>query len=267
MKARTLLASGVTALALAGCTPGAGATPAPPPPQTTQPSATVTPSVTPTPASSGTTSTPRPTPRRTTTPPATPRATPTAANELPGALGQVPAGFKLPEEDRAGTDEVTAYATTIWRATCPDTSTVALPGASKLSATRIKESLGPEHVDGNGLLVFPDAASATTFLAQLRAGLERCTTPGPVQDGFRQQQAVGPLNGLGDEGLVIRMWGQGEIDGAWRDTPDAGAQHLARKGRFVALTWQGGEYVGDQASNTELNDLARGRITEILRQV
>ena len=266
MKTRTLLAAGVTALALAGCTPGTGATPAPPPTQPT-PTATPSPSVTPTPASSGTTSTPRPTPRRTTTPPTTPRATPTGAHELPGALGQVPAGFKLPDEDRAGTDEVSAYTTTIWRATCPDTSTVALPAASRLAASRIKESLGPEHVDGNGLLVFPDAASATTFLAQLRTGLGACVSPGPAQDGFRQQQAVGPFPGIGDEALAIRMWGQGESDGTWRDTPDAGAQHIARKGRFVALTWQGGEYVGDQASNTELVDEAKRRLTEILRQV
>lgn len=232
---------------------------------TALPSSTVTPSVTPTPADPGTTTTPGPrTPAGAT---GTPRATPASANEVPGELGALPAGFKLPDEDRPGDPEVSAFTTTVWRATCADGSTIELPPLDTLTASRVKESIGPEHVQGHGLLVFSDADAAASFLSAVASGLQACAPDGPATDGTRMRQSTGPTSGLGDAGVQVGTWSQYDMNGTWTDAPGAGLQFVVREGRHVAVAFEGGEFVGDPTRLPEASDRGRRAIEAILAQV
>ena len=273
MKRSALAATTLAVLALTACTGQSGAaTPSPTPvvTPTALPTSTATPSLTPQPVESGTTTTPSAapsaTPPKRTAAPHTPRPTPTADNEIPGALGTLPEGFSLPEEDRPGDDEVSAFTTAVWRASCPD-RVLTLASASGITATRVKESVGPEHVVGNGLLVFTDAAAAQAFMAELGTQLASCATEGPDTDSWRTVQATDPLADLGEEGLQVRQWSEWDTGEGWVVAPGGSLQYLAREGRYVALTYEGGEYLGDTADLPDVVIDAETRITVMLDQL
>lgn len=263
-------AAAVAVLALAGCTGDAGsATPIPSPtPVTTPtplPTPTATASVTPAPASTGKTTTPKAPPRRTAAP-HMPRATPADDSEIPGELGTIPDGFVLPEEDRAGDEENSAFTTTIWRAACPD-RVLTLASASGITATSIKESVGPEHVIGNGLLVFADEAAAQAFVSELDTQLATCTAEGPNEDGWRTVQMHEGLTGFGEGGVQIRQWTEWDSEGTWVQAPGSALQYVARTGQYVVLTYEGGEYQGDPASVSGVVTDAESRLDAMLSQL
>lgn len=268
MKRSVLAATTVAVLALSACGGDAGtATPSPNPvtTPTVLPTSTVTPSVAPSPASTGKTTTPKP-PKRSVAP-RTPQAQPDSAGEISGSIGQVPEGFKLPDEDRPGDDEVSAFTTTVWRASCPD-KVLTLASASGITASRIKESIGIEHVVGNGLLVFDDEAAASAFVSELTTQLAACAPQGPDEDGWRTVQYAGDLAGFGDAGVQVRQWTQWNSgDSGWVQAPGSALTYLARDGRFVALSYEGGEFVGDPADLPELVTDTGARIAAMLDQV
>lgn len=267
MKRSSLVSASVVAvLSLSACTGGAGSgTPSPTP--SAPPSASVSPTPTTT-AGGDRTTTPSSTPTapRRTAAPHTPRATPESPAEIRGDLGQVPDGFSLPEEGRPADDETTAFTTTVWRASCHD-RVLTLGSASGITATRVKESVGPEHVVGNGLLVFGDDAAAQAFLGELRTQLSTCTEAGPSEGGWRSLQATGDLTGFGHEGLQISQWTEWDSTGTWIEAPGSGLQYIARKGRFIALTYEGGEFLGDPADLPDLVTDAETRLTVMLDQL
>lgn len=268
MKRNALASAAVLVLlSVTACTPGGGtATPSPTPAVT--PSATPTPTVTatlaPSPANTGGTTQPKAPPKRTAAP-HTPRATPTSPEEISGAIGQVPAGFKLPDEDRPGDDEVSAFTTTTWRAACPD-RVLKLATASGISASRIKESIGPEHAVGNGLLVFADDTAADAFMDELVDGLNGCDVQGPNEDGWRTVQVVDDLT-RGDAGVQVRQWTEWDSGGTWVEAPGAALEHIVRKGNRVVLSYEGGEFLGDPAGLAELVADVGARIDAMLAQV
>lgn len=261
--AATALAA-LTLVAVAGCTAAPRATPAPSAPTASQPttSVTVTPTPTARPAASGTTSTPSPSGRS--TPRQTPRARPTSASELPGTLGTLSPGFKLPEEDRAATDETTAFRPAAWVASCVDGSTVRLSSVTGVTATRLRESEGPEHVEGRGLVQFSDEAAARSFMDELRTGYAGCPTDGEEQEGYRPHQEISPVDGLADGGLAVRVWTRRAGAG---DAPGSTLEYVVRKGRHVALVWNAGEYLGDPVNQRELVEASRADVRAILDQI
>ena len=271
MKRNALASAAVLALlSVTACSSGAGsATPNPtaPPTPSQLPTATATPSVAPSPISTATRTNPttKAPPKRSAAP-HTPRATPTDPAEISGAIGSVPEGFKLPDEDRAATDDASAFTTSIWRASCPD-RLLTLASASKITGSRIKESVGPEHVVGNGLLVFADEAAADAFLAELTDKLSECDVQGPSEEGWRTLQTSAELDGFGDLGVQVRQWSEWDNEGTWTVAPGAGLQYLARKGAYVGLTYEGGEFQGDPADLPELVADAEARLAAILDQV
>ena len=268
MKRTTLVSAAViSALALAGCTAQAGAgTPSPTPVTTPSavPTSTVTPSASPVPASVGKTTRPTPPPRSVA--PRTVQPSPSSPGEISGAIGKLPDGFTLPDEDRPGDGEVTAFTTSTWRVSCPD-RVLTLASASGIKASRIKESVGPGHVIGNGLLVFRDEAAATAFVTEVTNQLAACTPLGPDEEGWRTVQASESLTGLGDQAVTWRQWTEWNSGGSWVEAPGAGLHYVARKGPFVALTFEAGEYVGDPAALPELVNALGARIATMLGQV
>ncbi len=272
MKRTIVTAATVTVvLALSACTPGPTATAEPSalPTASPLPTASATPSVAPSPASTGLTTqpTPQPTPpKRTVTAEPTTQATPEASTDIPGDLGTTPEGFTLPEEDRPGDEEVTAFTTSVWRAVCPDKA-LALEAASGLEATRIKESLGPEHSVTNGLMVFTDDAAAQAFMTELGTELKGCVPEGPDEDGWRTVQQTRDLADLGEEALAVGSWSQWNTGDAWVDAPGGGMEYLARQGRYVVLASEGGEYVGDPAALPQLGTDLSARVTQMLGQL
>lgn len=266
---RSALASlaALAILSVTACSGAQSASPSPSPAQTPSalPTSTITPSMSPAPADTGKKTTPKPPPKRSAAP-RTPRPSPASPAEIAGAIGQVPEGFKLPDEDVAATEEVSAFETTVWRASCPD-RVLTLAAASGIQASRIKESVSPEHVVGNGLLVFADETAADAFLTELDTQLADCTMQGPPEEGWRTLQVAAALDGLGDDGLQIRQWSEWDSDGSWVEGPGAALQYLARKGRFIVLTYEGGEYQGDPAGLPELVADVEARISAMLAQV
>lgn len=263
-------AAALAVLALSACTGGDGtATPSPNPTPATIPTALPTPtataSVTPAPVSTGKTTTPKAPPKRTAAP-HTPRATPTDDSEIAGAMGTIPEGFVLPEEDRAADEETSAFTTTIWRAACPD-KVLTLASASGITATNIKESVGPEHVIGNGLMVFADAAAAEAFVTELSTQLAACTAEGPNEDGWRTVQKSEELAGFGDGGVQVRQWTQWDSEGTWVEAPGSALQYLARSGQYVVLTYEAGEYQGDPATLSGVVTDAESRLDSMLAQL
>ena len=269
MKHSALAAAAAAAvMALSACSSGTGAaTPqvTPLPTSSALPTATATPSVKPSPAATGITTRPTPPPRRTTTPPTT-QATPLAPTDIPGDLGTVPEGFTLPEENRPGDGETSAFTTTVWRASCPD-RVLTLASASGLTATRIKESIGPESAVAHGLLVFTDEAAAEAFMTELRTQLGACVAEGPAEDDWRTAQATRPVTGLGEEALSVSSWSQWNAGTEWVDGPGAGVEYIARQGPHVVLTEEGGEYVGDPTVLPEVVLGLETRITAMLEQL
>ncbi len=254
----------VTAVALSGCAAsGPIATPSVPVPTPTTPSATPTtarPS-----ATAKHTATSKPVPSR--TPPAKTLAPESTEGVIAGAIGQVPAGFSLPDEQRPAADETTAFETTPWRLACVNDAGITTTALDKLTATRIKASSGPEHVEGNGLLVFADASAAQSFLDQATAGYAACPAQAPVDNGFRPSQRSQAVPSLGEQAVQVGSWWEYQSKDAWLPAPGADLTYLARKGRFVALTYEGDESVGDPTSNADLNSRAQARIQQILAQV
>ncbi|MDO5534443.1 MAG: hypothetical protein Q4F65_07310 [Propionibacteriaceae bacterium] len=279
---RTLLATVAAAAVLAttACTGDAGSgTPAPAPSASVQPSATplpsasplptasATPTAQPSPANPGVTTQPTgtPPPRRSDATPTT-QATPELPSDIPGDLGHVPDGFLLPDENRPATDETSAFATTVWRPSCPD-RVLTLESTKGLSGTRIKESIGPEQATTNGLLVFDDEAAAQAFMTELGTQLRGCVTEGPDEDGWRNLQATRDVTDLADGGFSVGGWSQWNTDDGYVDAPGGGLELVVRKGAYVALAHEGGEYVGDPATLDELVTRVRAQITAILDQV
>lgn len=269
MKHAALVGAATAAvLVLSACTAGAGtATPSatPLPTASPLPTATATPSVKPSPARTGITTKPTPPPRPATTTPTT-QASPAAPTDIAGDLGTVPTGFKLPDEDRPGDGETSAFTTSVWRASCPD-QVLTLAAASGITATRVKESIGPEHAVLNGLLVFADEAAAQAFMTELTTKLDACTPEGPDEDGWRTVQATKPIAGLGEDGLAISSWSEWNSGSGWLEGPGAGAEYIVRKANYVVLSQEGGEYVGDP---TRLPDVVldlESRITAMLEQL
>ncbi|QIK72024.1 hypothetical protein G7070_06775 [Propioniciclava coleopterorum] len=267
---KRIILAGVATLALTGCaTSGPIATPSVPAPS---PTPTVTASSTP-----ARTATPSSTPKKTTAKPTNSVPTRTPTRTLPpettdgviaGAIGQVPQGFTLPDEGRAATGETTAFETTPWRVACLDEVGIAAPALDKLTATRIKASSGPEHVEGNGLLVFADDASAKAFMDQAAAAYAQCPAQGRTDDGgFRPSQKVDAVAGLGEQSIRIGSWWEYSDNGTWVQSPGADLTNLARKGRFVTLTYEGDESTGDPSANPDLTQRAEARIRQMLDQV
>lgn len=255
----------LTLMAVAGCTtqppqatPGAQ-TPAP----TGAPaSSSVTPAPTSRPATSGVTSTPTSSTRGSAKD--TPRAQPTSASELPGTLGELPSGFTLPDEDQPAEGDNTPYQPVAWAAACADASLLSLSSVSQVTATRIRESQGPEHVQGRGLVQFRDEDAARAFVDEVNRGLSACPADGDEQEGMRTHQELSPVEGVGDQGIAVRLWTR-KTDGA--DAPGASLQYIVRKGRHVALVWTGGEYLGDPVKLRELVTASRDDVEAILTQV
>ncbi|HHU39167.1 MAG TPA: hypothetical protein GXZ45_07815 [Propionibacterium sp.] len=272
MKRSALAAAAVAVLTLTACGGDGGSAMASPGPSTAAsptalPTSTVTPSIAPTPVSTGPTTTPKaPQAPKRTAAPRTPQATPQSEEEIPGDKGEVPAGFLLPEEDRPGDDETTAFTTTVWRASCPD-RVLTLASASGITATRIKESVGPEHVVGNGLLVFADEAAAIAFLDELGTQLAGCAEEGPNEEGWRTRQASGELDGFGDAGVQVRQWSEWDAEGTWVEAPGSGLTYLARDGQRVVLTYEGGEFQGDPANLPDLVTDSEARLAVMLDQL
>lgn len=273
---KRLILAGVAIVALTGCAnSGPIATPSVPAPSPTPTAtATVTPTASTASASAGTTARPSksnsakptaPIPSRTpakTLPPAT------TEGVIAGAIGQVPAGFTLPDEGRQATGETTAFDTTPWRVACLDEVGITAPGLDKLTATRIKASSGPEHVEGNGLLVFRDEASAEAFLDQATAAYRKCPAQGSTDDGgFRPSQQSGAVPELGVQNVRIGSWWEYNDHGTWIVSPGADLTYLARKGKFIALTYEGDESSGDPTANLDLTKRAQQRIQQMLAQV
>ena len=270
---KRLLWAGVAVVALTGCaSSGPIATPSVP-----APSPTPTATATPTPTASKT-ATPSATPAKSSAAkPATPIPSRAPAKTLPpettdgviaGAIGQVPAGFTLPDEGRAATGETTAFETTPWRVSCLDEVGIAAPGLDKLTATRIKASSGPEHVEGNGLLVFSDEAAAKAFLDQATAAYATCPAQGNTDEGgFRPSQKSEALAGLGVQSVRIGSWWEYGDQGTWIVSPGADLTYLARKGKFIALTYEGDESSGDPTANADLTGRAQARVQQMLEQV
>jgi hypothetical protein len=255
----------VTAFALGGCAAsGPIATPSVPAPTPTTPLATPT-TARPTATAKPTATTSKAIPSRT---PATKTLAPeTTEGVIAGAIGQVPNGFTLPDEQRAASDETTAFETTPWRLACVNDTGITASALDKLTATRIKASSGPEHVEGNGLLVFSDAAAAQSFLDQATAGYAACPAQAPADNGFRASQRSESVASLGEQAVRVGSWWDYDSNGTWIPAPGADLTYLARKGRFVALTYEGEESVGDPLANTELSTRAQARIQQILGQV
>lgn len=255
-------------LSVSACS-GSPGTATPSPNAQASPSAMPTPTATatlaPSPASTGRTTQPKTPPKRSAAP-RTQQPTPTATGEISGAIGRVPDGFKLPDEDRGATDDLSPFETTVWRATCGE-QVLTLAAASGITGSRIKESIGPEHAVGNGLLVFVDDAAAEAFLAELNDKLDDCPVQGPARDSWRTVQVTTDLDGFGDLGVQVRQWSEWDSEGTWVEGPGASLEYIARKGRFVALTYEGGEYQGDPVNQAELVADVEGRLTAILAQV
>lgn len=265
---------GIAALALTGCaTSGPIATPSvPAPTPSPTPTASATPTAkapTPSAATTATSKKPKatpsvPVPTRT---PVRTLAPDTTQGVIAGAVGQVPQEFTLPDEQRAATDESTAFETTSWRVACFDDQGIDAPALDKLTATRIKASSGPEHVEGNGLLVFADDASAKAFLDQTAAAYASCAPHGAVNGGFRPSQASDAVADLGEQTVRVGSWWEYDNAGSWVESPGADITYLTRKGKYVALTYEGDESIGDPRASDHLTARAADRIKAMLAQV
>lgn len=254
------LGLGLAVILLAGCTGGNTATPAP-----TTPQPTVTAS--PTPTATATPTTVRPSP--TATGPAIGRLTPIPApqggNEFPADKGTLPAGFALPHEGRPVADDEGEWLPADWYTSCLDTPVV-IKAHELLTATRIRQQLIPEGANGEGVLAFANDADATAFMEQLRAGYAACADADEPVEGFRTRMASGAETPpVGTEAFSIRTWTEYSSDGqSWTEAPGGSYDLVARQGRFVALAYTGGEYVGDPAGSfTEVNP-SRDVASEIL---
>ena len=260
-------AAAVALLVLSGCSTTSGVAPTvtPLPTASPLPTATATPSLKPSPAATGRTTQATPPPRQAAPEPTTQTA-PAASSDIPGDLGTVPEGFKLPEEDRPGDGETTAFTTSVWRASCPD-KVLTLASASGLTGTRVKESIGPEHAVTNGLLVFADEAAAQAFMTELSTALDACTPEGPAEDGWRTVQETRALTGIGEEALSTSSWSQWDDNGKWAEGPGAGLSYVARSGQYVVIAQEGGEYVGDPADLPDVVLDLETRTTAMLEQL
>lgn len=261
----------VAVLALSACTPDAVSgtpSPTPLPSSSPLPTATATPTIKPSPANTGLTTKPTvtPPPRKQTAKPTT-QAIPEAPSDIPGDLGEVPAGFSLPDEDRPGDEETSAFTTTVWRASCPD-RVLKLDAASGITASRVKESLGPEHAVVNGLFVFADEAAAQAFMDELGTKLRACAAEGPDEDGWRTVQATRELADLGDGGLDVGSWSEWDAgDDGYIVAPGAGLEYIVRSGAHVVIAQEGGEYAGDPGLLPDVVADLRARITTMLDQL
>lgn len=234
---RLCAAAAVASLTLiTGCGGSDIATPSPATPTPTATTSTTTPSATP--STSSTPATGRLTPI-----PTSPAAGGT--NEVPSDLGELPDGFALPHEFDKATDEATAWEPTPWYTSCLDKALV-IQALDDLSAARVRHQLIPEGTNGEGVFEFATDTDAAAFMTQLRDGYATCSDAGAVDDGYRTRMASGTVSGPGEESFAIRTWTEHTTNGStWTEAPGGSLDLLTRQGPYVALTYLGGEIVGD----------------------
>lgn len=255
-----IIVAGIAAVALTGCTvTGPVATPSVPAPTHT-PTARQTSTPSPTPSAEPT-ATPKPQPHT-----SKPVPTPAEGTVIAGDIGELPQGFMLPDEGRVADDMDSGFQTTTFKVSCLDTAPL-----QKLKASRIKMASGPEYGQTNGLLVFADAASATAFVDQVLAAYTRCPAQGGRDDEeFRTKQAIdSSVKGLGEQGVRFGTWSEWnrERTDTWVESPGGDITYFVRKGKFVALSSEGAEYVGNTLQNTGLTNRVDTHIKQILAQV
>ena len=65
----------------------------------------------------------------------------------------------------------------------------------------------------------------------------------------------------------MRQWSEWDTGEGWVVAPGGSLQYLAREGRYVALTYEGGESLGDPAAPPDAVIDAETRITVMLDQL
>lgn len=257
---RGIIVAGVVAVALTGCTAaGPVATPSVPAPT---PTSTVPQAMSPSP-----TATPRPTAKPTVAPPKRhPEQPPVGGTVIAGDVGHTPQGFTLPDEGRVADDMDSGFQTTTFTVSCLDRAPL-----KKLTASRIKMTTGPEYGQTNGLLVFADPTSATAFVTQVLAAYTRCPAQGGKDDEeFRTRQALDTSTaGLGEQGVRFSTWSEWNRDrsGTWVESPGGDITYFVRKGKFVAMSSEGAEYIGNTLQDAALTERIGTRIKQMLAQV
>ena len=88
-----------------------------------------------------------------------------------------------------------------------------------------------------------------------------------AEDGWRTRQGAGALTGFGDEGHQVRQWTEWNTGDSWIGAPGSALTYLAREGRFVALTFEAGEFQGDPADLPDLVTDSETRIAVMLDQL
>ncbi|MFV0453024.1 MAG: hypothetical protein ACK5LS_12435 [Propioniciclava sp.] len=183
---------------------------------------------------------------------------------VPADAGDL-ADITLPLEN-APTPEGTAVQSVTWAPACSG-SGISIAALDHLTGSRVRVLEVPEGVEGQGLLQFAAEADADAFLEQVAAGYASCPDPGPARDGFRERIAAGPMDDAVPT-VAVRTWTEQSEDGsAWREVPGGSVDLFAQKGRFVALTWSGGEYVGDSLDTLTAQSDLRQASQQILEEV
>ena len=248
-RARGWIAGGVAlGLVAAGATAFYVTRPAEPLPTTPPP-----PPITSSPASPTATASATPTPTPTRTPSAATTATPGAgASTAPAVLGTLPADVRLLHEGVGASGDTTAWEPTPWGYGCPGFVPTWTSLAS-LTASRSIQASAPEWGASETLLVFGSDADARLFLDEIRATTAACARGGDDPES-RTRAASDAFDGAWDDGLALRVWEEHSPDGGatWVQRPGASLGLVVRRGRAVALSTQGGEFLGDTWANPEV---------------
>lgn len=264
-------------------TPSASPTVSDSPTPTPPPTAAPTPSGTPsapgtiaprrTPSGAATTTAPRPTGSGT----ARPSASGTAPAARWGKTIEAPGRFGDLGTFRLAGDAAPGRAASGWTAQdstilyCSPTGRVTLSAMADVVAGRNLVSAEGESTRGQGVLLFATEASARSFLAQVRAGVEACgkqqPSAGAEGDG-RQVMSVSTPSGLGQQALVTGGHAQMYVGGAWTDAPGGDATLWVRQGRAVTYALEGGEFLGPVWSGrADIAAELRGTVQQALPQL
>lgn len=217
-------------------------------PQTTLVPAPPPDAITASPTSVPTTASATPTPTRSATATPTPskKATPQGGlTTAPASLGELPPDVKLLHEGTPADGPTSAWEPSAWGYGCPG-HVASFPSFRSLTASRSIQAVGPEWAASESILVFADAPAAKQFMTEIKAANEACNGPAGEPD-VRIRTAVDQFNGTWDLGLALRSWDEVSTDGGttWNPRPGAGLDLVVMRGKAVAISSQGGEYVGD----------------------